>query len=93
MFRTWATQTIKQPTTQGYTINQSRVETNPIVLIEQKVHHNAILELINQRILIYRFFVFRKDIINTDLQILIHHVILISIASVYQYIGKLKLAN
>ena len=33
-FRKWATQTLKQPITQGYTIDKSKVETDPNRLIE-----------------------------------------------------------
>jgi hypothetical protein len=33
-FRKWATQTLKQHITQGYTINQSRVEHDPNLLVD-----------------------------------------------------------
>ena len=56
MFRKWATQTLKQHITQGYTINQVRVEKDPNLLVEvmskiqnlaqKQINNDDILELI-----------------------------------------------
>lgn len=56
MFRKWATQILKQHITQGYTINQVRVEKDPNFLVEvmsriqnlaqKQINNDDILELI-----------------------------------------------
>ena len=99
MFRKWATQTLKQHITQGYTINQSRVETDPNLLIEvisqlkntaqKKINHDDILELI--KTFSYTWFSLQRydqqRFPNTNTSSDID----ISIENLYQDIERLKL--
>ena len=99
MFRKWATQTLKQHITQGYTINQSRIETDPNLLIEvisqlkntaqKKINHDDILELI--KTFSYTWFSLQRydqqRFPNTNTSSDIE----VSIENLYQDIERLKL--
>lgn len=98
LFRKWATQTLKQHIIQGYTINQSKVENDPNLLVniisklqvsaEKQVNNDDILELI--KTFSYTWFSlqsydkqkFPKTTTSTDIEI--------SVQQLYRDIQKLK---
>jgi len=98
-FRKWATQTLKQHITQGYSINQARIENDPSFLVnviaqlqnsaQKKIDNDDILELI--KTFSYTWFSlqsydeqkFPKTDTSTDVEI--------SSEEIYQDIVKLKL--
>jgi len=98
-FRKWATQTLKQHIAQGYSINQARIENDPIFLVnviaqlqnsaQKKINNDDILELI--KTFSYTWFSlqsydeqkFPKTDTSTDIEI--------SSEEIYQDIEKLKL--
>ena len=98
-FRKWATQTLNQHITQGYSINQARIENDPSFLVnvitqlqnsaQKKIDNDDILELI--KTFSYTWFSlqsydeqkFPKTDTSTDIEI--------SSEEIYQDIEKLKL--
>ncbi|WP_432773692.1 RhuM family protein [Francisella salimarina] len=98
LFRKWATQTLKQHIIQGYTINQSKVENDPNLLVniisklqvsaQKQVNNDDILELI--RTFSYTWFSlqsydeqkFPKTTTSTDIEI--------SVQQLYRDIQRLK---